>query len=99
MLIGVGGSGRQSLTLLAAHIQELKVCQIEVTKAYSVTEWREDMKQMLLQGGRDGNEMVFMFNDNQSRDFFYEDISNVLNHGASHLPDMRRSRWHSRLHS
>lgn len=38
MLIGVGGSGKQSLSRLAAFISSLEVLQIQLKKGYGVTD-------------------------------------------------------------
>ena len=45
LLIGIGGSGRQSLTRLAAYLIGYKVFQIEVTRNYKKAEFRDGMDQ------------------------------------------------------
>eukprot|EP00878_Enallax_costatus_P037155 GHUV01041954.1.p1 GENE.GHUV01041954.1~~GHUV01041954.1.p1 ORF type:complete len:155 (+),score=30.92 GHUV01041954.1:65-529(+) len=46
MLVGVGGSGKQSLTRFAAHISGFKTFQIELSRGYGATEFREDLKKL-----------------------------------------------------
>ncbi|XP_070849918.1 dynein axonemal heavy chain 2 [Chaetodon trifascialis] len=82
LLVGVGGSGRQSLSKMAASICEYQVFQVEVTKQYRKQEFREDIKKLYRLTGVDNKPTVFLFNDTQIVDeSFLEDINNILSSG------------------
>ena len=82
LLLGVGGSGRQSLSRLATFIADYKPASIEVVKGYGMQHWRDDAKKALMQAGVDNRATAFVFVDTQIvNEQMLEDINNILNSG------------------
>ncbi|XP_047529766.1 dynein axonemal heavy chain 3 [Vanessa atalanta] len=82
LLVGVGGSGRSSAVKLAASILEMNVIQIEISRVYGQSEWRDDIRKMLMKAGIIGKPLVFLFADNQIMyEGMVEDINMLLNTG------------------
>lgn len=80
--VGVGGSGRTSLSILAAYLQGMVVHQVEVGSAYGLHEWREDLRRFCRVAGAAGRPGVLLLGDAQLKDeAFLEDVNSLLNSG------------------
>ena len=82
LLLGVTGTGKQSLTRLASHIVGYTCVQIEVNRMYGVKEWREDVKSILMSAGLDNTPSVLLYSDTESsNELFIEYLNNLLCYG------------------
>lgn len=83
MLLGVGGSGKQSLSKLASYISGHQVFKIELVKGYNYQKWREDLKNLIFKIIIENTEVDFLFTDNQIKfEEMLEDINCLLNTGT-----------------
>ena len=87
LLVGVGGSGKQSLTRFACFICEYECFQIELTRGYGQENFHEDLRSLMVRTGVDGKNVAFLVTDSQlPQESFLEDINNILNSGE--VPNM-----------
>ncbi|PAA56702.1 hypothetical protein BOX15_Mlig034196g2 [Macrostomum lignano] len=59
LLVGVGGSGKQSLSRLAAFLTSLEVFQISLRKGYGIADLRADLAQLYVRSGQKGIRTMF----------------------------------------
>lgn len=85
LLLGYGGSGRQSLARLAAHIAGYEVYELPPTHCPDRDEWREDLKRLLRTAGLQMRPIVLLISYGRASSFL-EDIHNLVHSGS--IPDL-----------
>ena len=85
LLIGLGGSGKQSLTRLATILAGYAWQTIEIRKGYNYETFRADIKHLMGTAGgleKRAQPVVFFFTDSHIvEERFLEDVNNILNTG------------------
>ncbi|NXT77896.1 DYH9 protein, partial [Zapornia atra] len=87
LLVGVGGSGKQSLTRLAAFISSLEVFQITLRKGYGIPDLKVDLANQYLKAGVKNVGTVFLMTDAQVADEEFLVLVNDLL-ATGEIPDL-----------
>ena len=85
LLVGVGGSGKQSLAKLASYAAGCEVFEISLSRGYDESNFREDLKILYNRLGLEngGQKISFLFTDSHvAEEGFLELINNMLTTGA-----------------
>ena len=88
LLVGVGGSGKQSLSKLAACICQYDISMISVTSEYGVNDLKEHLRDMYRKAGvKPGTPLMFLLTDSQITDErFLVYINDLL--ASGNIPDL-----------
>ncbi|ETO04869.1 hypothetical protein RFI_32529 [Reticulomyxa filosa] len=82
ILVGEKGSGRQSLTRLAAYISGYYYREITLKKNYSKRQFYDEVQELYLKTGKEQQPAVLLIADTQFiEESFLEDINNMLSTG------------------
>jgi dynein heavy chain len=87
LLVGVGGSGKQSLSRLAAFICGFKVVQIVISSTYGINDLKEDLKGMYNKAGLKEEGIMFLLTDSQiTNERFLVFLNDLL--ASGNIPDL-----------
>lgn len=79
LLVGVGGSGKQSLTKLSSFICKQVFFQISLTKSYGLNNLKDDIKALYSVCGPEAKSATFILTDAEIKDeIFLEAINSML---------------------
>jgi dynein heavy chain len=87
LLVGVGGSGKQSLSRLAAYICGFTVKQIVISGNYGIADLKEDLKWMYNRAGMKDEGVMFLMTDSQiTQERFLIYLNDLL--ASGNIPDL-----------
>ena len=87
LLVGVGGSGKQSLSKLTAFILNQDIFRIVVASNYGLADLKTDIQTLFTKTGVSGTEMLFLLTDSQIVDNkFLVYINDILS--AGYIPEL-----------
>eukprot|EP00117_Sycon_ciliatum_P034773 scpid14216/ scgid26472/ Dynein beta chain, flagellar outer arm len=87
LLVGVGGSGKQSLSKLSAFILGYDVVRIVVSTNYGMADLKTDLQAFYQKAGAQGLQLLFILTDTQiAEDQFLVYINDILSSGW--IPDI-----------
>ena len=82
LLVGVGGSGKQSLTRLASYISRAMCFQITLTKQYKTNALMDDIRILYKNAGHKRQPTTFLFTESDIKDeVFLETVNSILSTG------------------
>ena len=84
LLVGVGGSGKQTLTRLGAYVAGATFFQSTITKQYTAQNLMDDFKPLYMQAGCKGRGAAFIFTDKEIKEV----------NGHMHTLDLTTLRMH-----
>jgi len=87
MLVGLGGSGKKSLSTLASALAMCQKMMINPSSNYKQKDFKRELIDMMRVSGVYNKPVCFLFPDNHVlEESFLEDINNLLNTGE--VPDL-----------
>ncbi len=78
LLVGVGGSGKQSLTKLASYCAGYSTFQIQITKTYNMNSLLDDIRVLYKACGQKGEKITFLFTEAEIKDESFMEVINAI---------------------
>jgi len=82
LLVGMGGSGRRSLTRLSSFLANTSFFQLEANKKYGLKDFRADLFKKMFEAGTTKQSIVFLINEQAiMEERFLEDLNHLITSG------------------